>query len=238
MVGVVDSLSPAVLDEFESKTGLKFDDRTLLSRALTHSSFANQKKVRMQSNERLEFFGDSVLKLLVSEYLLIQFTDHTEGQLSKLRAKLISDEWLSGLAVQLGIGPFIRFSNGERLSGGDKKSSNLANVIEALLGAAFLDRGLAGAREFLRPYLEQSLKEPKRAFIDPKTELQERLQRKGLSRPSYRVVEEVGPEHEKWFEVVVDCSTPTGETSFSGKGLSKKAAEQAAAMSALEGMGG
>ncbi len=227
------------LDEFQQQAGLEFKDRSLLVTAFTHSSYARyNKKGRVQDNERLEFFGDAVLKLIVSDYLLKKFPLHSEGELTKIRAQLISDRNLAFLAEKLNIGEYLMMSFGEKNTGGDKRISNLANTMEALLGAYFLDDGLHSTQQFFTDLLTTHEFEllAQDYVVDYKTSLQEYLQRRKLALPDYRVDREEGPDHEKIFYVVVTIDLGTKRLDFDGSGRSKKDAEQMAAKNTLHAM--
>ena len=228
------------LSEFEAKAGIRFRDRDLVTMAFTHSSYARFiKKKRVQDNERLEFFGDAVLKLIVSEYLLHKFPTHSEGELTKIRAQLISDKNLAFLAEKLSVGDYLLMSYGEKNTGGNKRISNLANTMEAILGAYFMDAGLEKTAGFftglLRQYESELLSQD--FVVDYKTELQEFLQRQKSSLPEYRVSREEGPDHEKTFFVVVEIMIKNDRFTFDGSGRSKKDAEQMAAKHALSTLG-
>ncbi len=224
------------LNEFQVQTGICFKDRQLLITAFTHSSYARyNKKGRVQDNERLEFFGDAVLKLIVSDYLLRKFPTHSEGELTKIRAQLISDRNLAFLAEKLNIGDYLMMSYGEKNTGGDKRISNLANTMEALLGAYFLDSGLEKTQLFFTNLLVQHELEllAQDYVIDYKTSLQEYLQRRKLPLPDYRIDREEGPDHEKVFHVVVSVMVGDKPVICDGSGRSKKEAEQMAAKTTL-----
>jgi ribonuclease III len=216
---------PRELSDFEDKASLSFKNKALLSQAFTHSSYLK----RGTNNERLEFFGDAVLKLIVSEYLYFKYPHFDEGDLTKKRAQIVSDRLLSQLSSSLEVGEYMLFSPGEAGTGGAKKPSNLANAFEALLGAIYLDSGYPKAKDFFVNRLELAPESAKTELQDSKTILQEWSQKKSGELPLYTQVDENGPEHEKCFVVRVSVNLSTGEKSAEGKGVSKKRAEQNAA---------
>lgn len=221
------------LDTLEDRLGYRFKDRDIFVEALTHSSYANEHRGEsIRPNERLEFLGDAVLDLLVSDMLIADRPDASEGELSKTRSLLVSETSLSAIGSALGLGPLLRLGKGEELSGGREKKSLLADAFEAVLGAVYLDGGLEAARRLVEAHFCPVLAEPgllgRRDF---KTFLQELCQGRGLGLPVYRVVEEEGPDHAKTFRVdlVVD-----GVRRGTGTGRNKKEAEQDAARIALD----
>jgi len=221
--------------DFELKTQLRFKNKTLLTQALTHSSYAKFKQHHGLDNERLEFFGDAVLKLIVSEYLFNLFPNANEGRLTQIRAQIVSDKNLALLAQHIDLGDFLLFSHGEKKSGGNTKISNLANAFEALLGAYFLDSGLESVRQFFIPLLEKHSSDLLNGnCVDNKTVLQEWLQKKKLPLPTYTVKQESGPDHQKEFLVEVAIPQKGNVKRFEGRGKSKKEAEQMAAQKAVE----
>jgi ribonuclease-3 len=220
------------LQELESKIGISFLNKSLLSQSLTHSSYAHESSGKIHDNERLEFLGDAVIKLVVSEYLYNKFPTHTEGDLTKIRAVAISDDVLAGVTKKLKLGTFILLGSNERRTGGSDRKSNLANAIEALVGAVYLDAGLGKARdlliELLLPEIEKISKE---GYIkDFKSALQEFVQKKKWGLPYYNVIKEAGLKHRKTFIMEVKIK---GVRYGIGNGANKKEAEQAAAKVAL-----
>lgn len=208
----------------------------LYDRALTHSSFTYENKLSGIDNyERLEYLGDAVLKLLVSEYLFERFPDYREGDLTKIRAVVVSDAKLAQLAEQMNLGEYIIFGASEARSGGRKKVSNLACAFEALLGALFLDGKVLEARELIRNQLEHMVTETdmSKTKENYKAALQELTQLDGGMLPIYRTVKETGPSHNRVFMVEVSIQ---GEVMGVGSGRSKKEAQQLAARQALEAM--
>lgn len=208
----------------------------LYDRALTHSSYTYENKLSGIDNyERLEYLGDAVLKLLVSEYLFERFPDYREGDLTKIRAVVVSDAKLAQLAEQMNLGEYIIFGASEARSGGRKKVSNLACAFEALLGALFLDGKILEARELIRNQLEHMVTETdmSKTKENYKAALQELTQLDGGMLPIYRTVKETGPSHNRVFMVEVSIQ---GEVMGVGSGRSKKEAQQLAARQALEAM--
>jgi ribonuclease-3 len=220
------------LATLEAALGHQFADRSLLATALTHRSGAQERRDGGRHYERLEFLGDAVLGLLAAEWLY-QRLEAPEGELSKRKSYLVSEPILAEHAQRLDLGPLLRIGVGEDRSGGREKASLLADSLEALIGAAYLDGGLAAARALVLPLLEAGTESFRRVanLRDPKTTLQERLQeRAGGEPPEYRLVGTSGPDHQKRFEV--ECWA-AGRMLGRGEGTSKKRAEQAAAAAAL-----
>ncbi|NBV83573.1 ribonuclease III, partial [bacterium] len=178
--------------------------------------------------------GDAVLKLIVSEFLYVQYPAASEGELTKMRAQLISDKNLAFLAEKLGLGDFLMMSQGEKNTGGTKRQSNLANAMEAVLGAYYLDQGLLAVQTFFTGLLKRFEGEllAQDYIVDYKTALQEFVQRKKRELPEYRTIREEGPEHDKVFYVLVSVTGDGGQLQFEGSGRSKKEAEQMAAKQA------
>ena len=216
----------------ERLLGHRFRDRGLLDAALTHRSFAHERGAG-EHYERLEFLGDAVLGLVAAERLYREHPEEPEGELSKRKAFLVSREVLAGRARELGLGEALRLGVGEERSGGRAKASLLADAMEALIGAVYLDGGLAAARTVVEPLLAGGSARPAHGARDPKTRLQEVAQGRGWELPEYRVLDASGPDHEKRYRV--ECLL-RGERAGTGEGRSKKAAEQAAAAAALEGL--
>jgi ribonuclease-3 len=222
------------LEELERVVGHRFKDASLLERAVTHSSAAKGRDLALVDNERLEFLGDAVLGMLVSDHLLAAFPGWTEGQLSRGRARLVNSASLSAAARRLGLGEHMRLGRGEEKSGGREKRALLADVFEAVVGAVYLDGGLAPARAFLTRALLVPAVEVHGELLgrgDYKSELQELLQKNGWPPAQYSVIRESGPHHRKTFVVEVSVA---GRVKASGSGSSKKEAEQLAAQLALE----
>lgn len=212
---------------------LKFKDPQLLKQAFLHRSYLNEVKLSMESNERLEFLGDSVLSLVISYYLYSLRTTDTEGDLTNLRAHIVKTNSLAEAAKRLKLGNYLSLSRGEEISGGRNNPQLLANTYEALLGSIFLDQGLEAVREIIRktllPLFEKELKvgPPK----DAKSSLQEVVQRKLKESPYYKILETHGPDHAKQFSVAVYIS---GKEMGRGLGNSKQIAEEHAAKQALK----
>ena len=223
----------SVFDNLEFELGYTFTNERLLTQALTHSSHANEKNTGEDDNEQLEFLGDSVLGFLVSDFLFRAHPTLTEGQLSKLKGFFVSSANLVKYAERLHLGTYLQLGKGEEKTGGRTKQALLVDALEAIIAAIYLDGGIDDARRIMLRFLEpqiEDVKESGRQVVDFKTALQEQLQAK-QGRAEYVVTSETGPDHQKLFtvEVVVD-----GEAIAQGIGLTKKAAEQAAARQALE----
>jgi ribonuclease-3 len=229
------------LDNLEQALGHRFANRGLLQQALTHSSFARESLDAAQDNEQLEFLGDAVLQFLASQELFQRFPTYKEGELSKLRAHLVNANYLVHCAQELRLGDYLRLGNGEEKTGGRRKPAVLADAVEAVLAAMYLDGGLFVARAFvlsqiLEPELERlSGSEDEVLVADHKSRLQEMLRASGRPEPRYEMVSEDGPDHRKTFTMQVIVLNPGNETEFAtvGSGNSKKAASQLAAQKAL-----
>jgi ribonuclease III len=218
------------LDALEARLGHRFRTPALLERSLTHRSHAGGDPER--NNEQLEFLGDAVLALAMTDLLLARFPERREGDLSKLRASLVNEPVLARQATMLGLGEHLRLGKGEERTGGRSKPSILAGAYEAVLGAVYLDAGLHVAREMVARHLGPVIDDhPTLGLQDYKTRLQELTQHHFREVPVYRLVRESGPDHDKRFvsQIVV-----AGKVYGNGVGRSKKIAEQAAAMQALE----
>ena len=231
--------TPPDLDQLETILCYKFQDRALLERAVTHRSWAHEQvapgaedEARRLQNESLEFLGDSVLGLIVADYLCTAYPEVTEGELSRMKHRLVSAPTLAAASARMQLGDFLRFGRGEEKSGGRRKDALLADVLEALAGAIFRDGGLAAATDFVHCAIGEELRvvTPKTAAqADYKTMLQEKLQAERRSAPRYSVVEAVGPPHKRTFHVEV--SWDGGKVRAEGRSI--KAAETAAAKKAL-----
>ncbi|MEK7298272.1 MAG: ribonuclease III [Candidatus Margulisiibacteriota bacterium] len=217
-----------------SQLGGSFSQLSLLAEALTHKSYA-LRNPGVMDNERLEFFGDAVLKLLVSEYLYTRYPSASEGELTKVRAKIVSDKSLLVFAKQMDLGQLLLMSDTEAEAGGRNRESNLANAFEAILGALFLDGGLDAVRDFFLPQLERNLDhlQEKAELKDFKSELQEWLQKRGERLPEYVLLRSEGPDHQKQFFIEVRFTDGTKPMLAGGSGVTKKEAEQRAAQMAL-----
>jgi ribonuclease-3 len=224
--------------ELEVLLGYQFMDRTLLERALRHASYCNEQLVtdRQEDNERLEFLGDAVLDLVVGHRLMTRYPQLKEGELSVTRAQVVSEAGLSEVAGQLGIGQWLALGKGEEKSGGRTKPSILADAFEAILAAVYLDGGFDAAQAMVQRLLAHRIETVEfKGFYDFKTRLQETAQARLKATPTYSVVQELGPDHDKRFVVAVQI----GEEEWArAVGKSKKEAEQMAAAEAhfrLEG---
>lgn len=225
------------LQQLGKKLGCRFNNKKLIIQALTHRSL--QKKDRndqLVNNERLEFFGDAVLKLAVSEMLYKQFPDFSEGELTKVRANLVSDVILGQIARQIGLPAFVLLGPHEIKAGEANRTSILAGALEALIGAVYLDRGFAAVQKMVTKLLQEKMlgSVDFQKAGDYKSRLQEEVQKLGWSLPVYRVVREKGPEHQKVFFVEVMAGEKALVFSGLGRGQTKKTAEQFAARAALE----
>lgn len=222
------------LQDLMAALGYTFRDPSLLQTALTHSSYANEKRGGMQSNERLEFLGDAVLGMIAATYLYT--TDNSdEGELTRLRASIVCEKALASYSASLHVGDYLMLGKGERATGGASRPSILENTFEAITGAIYLDGGVDAAREFVLPFLQKELhSQRKRHFKDYKTQLQEIVQQNPEEKVSYVLTGENGPDHSKKFTVEVRLNS-----NVIGKGTahSKKEAEQQAAREALLLMG-
>ena len=215
--------------KFEEKIGYSFSNIKLLEQAFSHSSYINERKVNHgESYERMEFLGDAVLELVVSQYLFDHYKEKSEGELTKLRASLVCEATLSQCARTMGMSDYLLLSKGEELTGGRQRDSILCDVFEAVLGAIYLDGGLVAARTHVERFLMTDIEE-KQLFYDAKTILQEKMQKDG-NKVTYELVEERGPQHSKEFlvQAVID-----GNVVGKGIGKTKKAAEQMAAYNTL-----
>lgn len=227
------------MEELESILGHQFRERRWLHQALMHSSRIPERTAEepTESNEKLEFLGDAVLELVVSEELIRQFPAWSEGQLSKSRARLVNAAAISLSAQRLGIGKYLRLGRGEEKTGGRTKPAILADAYEALIAAVYLDGGLESAREFVRRSLVEgtiSVEAERLGHTDHKSALQEFLQSRGMTPGVYHVIAESGPDHQKTFRVEVRIP---GQVAAVGCGRTKKEAEQSAAIAALIQLG-
>lgn len=222
------------MKEFEELLGYKFNNRELLLTALTHSSFANEK--RCKSYERLEYLGDSVLGLIISDYLYKNLKKEDEGMLSKIRSSLVCEDSLARVADRLNISEHLRLGKGTEAEGGRTRKSITSDVVEAVIAAVYLDGGLDITRKCVLKLMEEELKGGLHGegYHDYKTILQEKLQKKNHNVATYRLISEEGPAHSKFFKVMVESD---GKKLAEGSGISKKDAEQEAAKNALKKMG-
>jgi ribonuclease-3 len=227
---------PTHFDELLQTIELSFSDMKLLRQAFTHSSYVNEHRMKPhQDNERLEYLGDAVLELTVSEFLFQTYPKMSEGELTKLRASIVCEPSLVRFADDLHFGQFVLLGKGELLTGGRERPALLADVFEAFIGALYLDQGLDAVQRFLKHHVFPKIsKGQKPLSMDYKSELQERVQQDNQGVLGYRIVEERGPAHEKEF-----LSEVWLNERFLGRGVgrSKKEAEQRAAAQALESLG-
>jgi ribonuclease-3 len=223
------------LAELQTRLGYKFRDENLLCLAFTHPSVAHESGVATAHNQRLEFLGDAVLQLVLTQKLYEQFPAFDEGPLTKARAKLVNRRTLAEHARALRIGAHLILSRGEETSGGRERASALADAFEALLGAIFLDDGFDAAREFiLREFdADFSTLNESAGIENPKGELQELLQSRSPRAPEYQTISATGPDHDRVFECTVQHE---GVELARGRGKSKKAAESDAALAALKNL--
>lgn len=221
------------IDRLQKVIRVKFKDKNLLRRALTHRSFVNESGSTITDNERLEYLGDSVLGLVVNEYLFRVFEEYREGELAKIKSAVVSEATLAKLARSIDLGQFIIMGKGEEHSGGRERSSILANTVEAIIGALYIDSGLKTSRKFILSLLRDEIDRVNNLSYlrDPKTALQEYVQKKYKERPVYRVIEERGPDHQKEFTVSLVVN---GRELVTGEGPSKRKAEMNAARATLK----
>ena len=214
---------------FQQKIGYQFQDEKLLTQALTHSSYANEKHMKkLSDNERLEFLGDAVLEIISSDFLYKNYPDKPEGELTKLRASIVCEPTLALCTKDIELGNYLRLGKGEDQTGGRGRKSILSDALEAVIGAIYLDGGFANAKEFVLKYILTDI-EHKQLFYDSKTILQEVVQGEH-EQLTYVLIHETGPDHNKSFTV----EARIGELVIgSGSGHTKKAAEQEAAYRAL-----
>lgn len=221
--------------ELEQLLDYTFGNKDYLYEALSHSSFANEKKKTRHSNERLEFLGDSVLSVVVSQYLFEHYPDLPEGELTKIRAALVCEKSLHKFALRIRLGDFLLLGKGEEHTGGRERPSILADAFEAVIAAIYLDGGLEAARRHILRFIPATLPNNRAVlFGDYKTALQEVIQKNPEEKVEYVLTHESGPDHNKTFVVEVQLNTNVIGT---GTGKSKKEAEQMAAKEALELMG-
>jgi len=218
----------------QNRIDVKFKDKNLLDRALVHRSYVNESPTnKIKDNERLEYLGDSVLGLVVNEYLFKRFEDYPEGDLAKIKSAVVSESTLAKVAREINLGNFLLMGKGEELNGGRDRTSILANSFEALIGAVYLDRGIKDCRNFILTLLKKDIERIDRMTYlrDPKTTLQEYVQKKYKERPVYEIVEEKGPDHKKEFIVRLVVN---GKELAIGSGSSKRKAEMTAAEDILK----
>jgi len=226
---------PISIDELQKNLNLHFENMALLEQAMTHRSYIHEVEYEVADNERLEFLGDAVLNFLSGDMLYNRFPDRAEGWLTRLRAALVRTESLRELALECDLGHALRMGKGEENSGGRKRKTNLCAAFEALVGAIYLDKGVDAVRTFVIPMMEKRLDKviEEASYQDARTLLQEWSQAEHGITPTYNIINESGPDHEKEYEaeVIIDESV-----SGRGVGRSKRAAAQSAARDALKSL--
>ena len=220
-----------MIKDLEEAIGYKFRNITLLQNALTHSSYANERwHDSLRSNERLEFLGDSILGMVTAEYLYCNFPNRPEGELTRMRADMVCERALAAVAERIGLGKHLMLGRGEEAGGGRNRDSILADAVESVIAACFLDGGMEAARKFIDIFVLTEVPVQKLRNVDYKTALQELVQQKKNQTLVYELVAVSGPDHDKHFRMDVLLN---GKTIGSGEGKSKKRAEQAAAQAAI-----
>ena len=221
-----------MIKDLENAIDYHFQNISLLQNALTHSSYANERwHNSLLSNERLEFLGDSILGMLVAEYLFRNFPDRPEGELTRMRADMVCEKTLANVANHIGLGQHLMLGHGEEQGGGRSRDSILADAMESVIAACFLDGGLEAALRFIQKFILVEVPVNKLHNMDYKTKLQELVQQKKNQVLSYHLIGQSGPDHDKKFDVEVSLN---GQMVGSGSGSSKKRAEQDAARAAIE----
>ena len=220
-----------MIKDLEEEIGYHFKNISLLQNALTHSSYANERwHNSLLSNERLEFLGDSILGMLVAEYLFRNFPDRPEGELTRMRADMVCEKTLAGVAEKIHLGQHLLLGHGEEQGGGRSRESILADAVESVIAASFLDGGMEAALHFIKTFILVEVPVSQLHNMDYKTKLQELVQQKKNQVLSYNLLSETGPDHDKHFEV---CVALNGKEVGRGEGRSKKRAEQEAARLAI-----
>ena len=221
-----------MIKDLEAAIGYQFRNITLLQNALSHSSYANERwHDSLKSNERLEFLGDSILGMVTAEYLYRSFPERPEGELTRMRADMVCERALAAVAERIGLGNHLLLGHGEEAGGGRNRDSILADAVESVIAACFLDGGMDAARQFINTFVLTEVPVKKLRNADYKTALQELVQQKKNQTLSYMLVGESGPDHDKQFRVEVSLN---GRVIGTGEGKSKKRAEQDAAKAAVE----
>ena len=221
-----------MLKDLEAAIGYRFKNITLLQNALSHSSYANERyHDSLMSNERLEFLGDSVLGMLVADYLYNTFPNRPEGDLTRMRADMVCEKTLAQIAAQLNLGEHLLLGKGEELGGGRSRDSILADAVESVIAACYLDGGMEAAKSFVQKFVLVNVPVDRPIHMDYKTVLQERIQQKKNQTLAYVLIGESGPDHDKHFQVELRLNDQVVGV---GSGSSKKRAEQDAARVALE----
>ena len=225
-----------MIKDLENALGYRFQNITLVQNALTHSSYANEHwHDSLRSNERLEFLGDSILGMVVAEYLYRTFPERPEGELTRMRADMVCERALAKVADRLDLGSHLLLGHGEEQGGGRTRASILADAVESIIAACFLDGGMEAARKIIETFILCNVPTGKLTNADYKTAFQELVQRKKDQTITYRLVGESGPDHDKSFQVEVLLN---GQVVGTGAGSSKKRAEQDAARTAMEALYG
>ena len=223
-----------MIKDLEEAIGYKFHNIALLQNALTHSSYANERwHNSLMSNERLEFLGDSILGMVVAEFLYRNFPDRPEGEQPRMRADMVCEKTLASVANRIDLGRHLLLGNGEEQGGGRSRNSILADAVESVIAASFLDGGMEAARQFIQQFILVEVPVTKLHNVDYKTALQELVQQKKNQVLSYTLVGESGPDHDKRFDVEVKLN---GKVVGIGSGSSKKRAEQMSARAAIEAL--
>lgn len=223
-----------MIKDLEEAIGYKFHNIALLQNALTHSSYANERwHNSLMSNERLEFLGDSILGMVVAEFLYRNFPDRPEGELTRMRADMVCEKTLASVANRIDLGRHLLLGNGEEQGGGRSRNSILADAVESVIAASFLDGGMEAARQLIQQFILVEVPVTKLHNVDYKTALQELVQQKKNQVLSYTLVGESGPDHDKRFDVEVKLN---GKVVGIGSGSSKKRAEQMSARAAIEAL--
>ncbi len=221
--------------DFEKVIGYRYKNKKLVKEALTHSSYVNEGRNKNKNNQRLEFLGDSVLSIVVSEHLFTHYTHLPEGELTKLRASLVCEKSLHEFAKKIELGKYLMMGKGEENTGGRVRASILADAFEAVIASIYLDGGLENAKTFVLKFIPKTLDVKKSTYSsDYKTALQEIIQKNREEKIEYVTISELGPDHDKVFNVEIHLNSNVIGV---GKGKSKKQAEQFAAKEALELMG-
>ncbi|MFW5976560.1 MAG: ribonuclease III [Bacillota bacterium] len=224
------------LIKLEDKLNIEFNNKTLIQKAVTHKSFPNENlELDLEDNERLEFLGDAVLNLAISSYVYRHFPQYPEGKLAKMKSVLVSERMLAQKAKKLEIGEHLLLGKGEEATGGRKRNSILADTMEAIFGAIYLEKDFEFVKNFIQNLFKKNIKavNNNNYIRDYKTLLQELVQKDGSKRPQYEVIEETGPEHNKEFLIEVKVND---KKLGKGRGSNKKEAEQQAAKTALKNL--
>ena len=223
-----------MISDLEQAIGYRFKNITLLQNALSHSSYANERwHDSLKSNERLEFLGDSILGMVVADHLYKTFPDRPEGELTRMRADMVCEQSLANIADRIGLGGHLLLGHGEEQGGGRGRASILADAVESVIAATYLDGGMEAAQRFIETFVLCNVPVSRLRNVDYKTHLQELVQQKKNQVISYQLVGESGPDHDKHFDVEVAVN---GEVVGRGTGTSKKRAEQDAACNALKSL--